>query len=86
VPVLFFHTTKTKCPECVVQGQVLDKVREKCRNFRIITVPNDLDIEAVNLIMEQYGVVTAPSLLINNEKLVWGIVSEDDIIGGFECY
>jgi len=86
VPVLFFHTTKTKCPECVVQGQVLDKVRDKCKNFRIITVPNDLDIEIVNLIMEQYGVVTAPSLLINNERLIWGVVSEDDIIGDFECY
>ena len=86
VPVLFFHTTKTKCPECIVQGQILDKVREKCSNFRIITVPNDLNIEVVDLIMEQYGVVTAPSLLINNEKLVWGIVSEEDIIGGFECY
>ena len=86
VPVLFFHTTKTKCPECIVQGQILDKVREKCSNFRIITVPNDLNIEVVDLIMDQYGVVTAPSLLINNEKLVWGIVSEEDIIGNFECY
>jgi hypothetical protein len=86
VPVLFFHTTKTQCPECVVQGQILDKVRGKCKNFRIITVPNDLDIEIVNLIMEQYGVVTAPSLLINNEKLIWGVVNEEDIIGGFECY
>src|SRR3989338_11443833 len=32
IPVVFFTKTRTLCPDCIVQGEILDSIRSECTN------------------------------------------------------
>lgn len=85
VPILFFHETKTACPECAVQGEVLDSIRAKCSNVRIVTFPTDLNIDLISLVQKKYGVTKAPALVINNSIVLKGMQNEQTILAKINC-
>lgn len=83
--ILFFHTSETECPDCIVQGQILDSLREKCKNLRIITLAIDLNIDVIELIKSQYNVTEAPSLILDNKIVIKKIATEDEILNYIKC-
>jgi hypothetical protein len=85
VSVLFLYDTKTRCADCIVQGQILDKIRSECTNLRIISLAVDQDLDIINLIKSQYNVVSSPALVINNKITLNGLQSEADILSYLQC-
>ena len=83
--ILFFHYSETKCPDCIVQGQILDKIREKCKNVRIITLAVDLEISPVELLKSRYNITSAPSLVIDDKIVIRNIASEEEILKYLKC-
>jgi hypothetical protein len=84
-PLLFFYKTNTACPDCIVQGQILDKIREKCPNVRVITLASDTDLSIIKLIMSQYNVMDAPTLVIDNKDVLEGVQNETSIMKYINC-
>ena len=85
VPILFFHETKTRCADCIVQGQILDVVRSKCTNLRVISLATDQELDIIDLIKNQFGVTYTPSLVINNEIVLNGLQNEESILNNIVC-
>jgi len=85
VSLLFFHETKARCADCIVQGQILDKIRAECTNLRIMSLAVDQDLDIITLITSQYGVISSPALVINNKITLNGLQSESDILSHLQC-
>ncbi|MEM2174441.1 MAG: hypothetical protein QXI58_02305 [Candidatus Micrarchaeia archaeon] len=83
--ILFFHYSEKKCPECIVQGQILDKIREKCSNVKIITLSIDLDIIPIELLKSRYNITDAPSLVIDDNIVIRNLVTEEEILNKIVC-
>ncbi|MDO8625434.1 MAG: thioredoxin family protein [Candidatus Diapherotrites archaeon] len=78
VPILFFYRNKPACPQCDVQGQILESLREKCPNVKIFALSVDEGIDLVPLIEAQYGVHSVPSVVVN--KKVFESLSSEEIL------
>ncbi len=85
VPIVFFTNVNSACPQCSVQGDILDQVRATCNNARIITVASDTGLDIVDLMKAQYNVTTAPTILIGEDKKLEGLQGKDKIISSFNC-
>ncbi len=85
VPIVFFTNVNSACPQCSVQGEILDQVRTKCKNARVITVASDINLDIVELMKSQYGVEGAPTIIVNDEKKLVGLQGIDDITSKFQC-
>ncbi|MBI3587960.1 hypothetical protein HY995_00940 [Candidatus Micrarchaeota archaeon] len=84
-PALFFTQTQTLCADCIVQGDVLDQLRGECKNLRVITLADDLDIAPISLVKETFGVSDSPSLVINNQQVLAGLQSRESILSKIRC-
>ncbi|VVB65485.1 Uncharacterised protein [Candidatus Gugararchaeum adminiculabundum] len=85
ISILFFHETKTHCPDCIVQGQILDEVRAECGNVRVITLATDLDIDLVDLIKTRYNVTSAPSMVFDDGTVIRGLVKKEKVMAKIDC-
>ncbi|MFA5105969.1 MAG: hypothetical protein WC506_03340 [Candidatus Micrarchaeia archaeon] len=85
VPIVYFTNVNSPCAECSVQGDVLDQVRNKCSNARVITVASDIGLDIVELMKSQYNVTSSPTILIGEDTKLEGLHSVDDIVSRFDC-
>ncbi|HQT45430.1 MAG TPA: hypothetical protein PLO51_05605 [Candidatus Micrarchaeota archaeon] len=85
VPIVYFTNVNSACPQCSVQGNVLDQVRTKCKNARVITVASDIGLDIVELMKSQYNVTMSPTILIGEDIKLEGLQSEDAITSKFDC-
>lgn len=83
-PILYFYPDKRDCVECRAQAQILNQVRDECKNVRIFAFPTDLDMGVVNAIKNRYAVNTTPSIVLN-EKTYEGITSKEIILARLSC-
>jgi hypothetical protein len=83
--ILFFHYSETKSPECIVQGEILDKIREKCKNVRIITLATDLGISPIELLKSRYNITSAPSLVVDDKVVIRNLTTEEEILKYLKC-
>ncbi len=83
--ILFFYTAKTPCQKCSVQGEVLDKIREKCSSVRIYSIAYDEDLGMIKLLKEKYDINSVPSIVINNITIN-KLVGEEEILKKINCY
>ena len=84
--ILFFYTAFVSCPECNVQGKVLDEIRNVCEgNVAVFAFPLDVkDIIALNVIQSYYNITRAPALVIN-EKKYEKLMSKEEIRKILNC-
>jgi len=62
--ILFFY--KPDCPECIDLGNTLTKVKEEKKDLaRIYSFDVSLESKVVEALLRKYGVVSAPSLVID---------------------
>jgi len=83
--ILFFHEAESMCPECTVQGGVLDEIRAKCSNVRVITFARDLDIGMVDILKKRFKVRRSPTLVIDNSIVLEGLQDEKTILSSLNC-
>ncbi|MFH1256188.1 MAG: hypothetical protein V1494_02750 [Candidatus Diapherotrites archaeon] len=83
--ILYFYLDADPCPDCWVQGQILDGLREKCSNVRTFALPVDSGLEIISLLKSLFGVDSAPSVIINEEKVFKGLASEEELLTAFSC-
>jgi hypothetical protein len=84
--ILFFYTAFVSCPECSVQGKILDEIRDECKgSVAVFAFPIDVkNIIALNLIQSYYNITKVPSLVIN-EKKYEGLLSKNEIKKIISC-
>jgi len=65
--ILFFYSANNDCPACIVQGNVLDQVRQECKNARVFAFPADVpDVRMLETLKTYYSINGTPSLVIND--------------------
>lgn len=77
--VLFFYKTKEDCPDCRVQGGVLDGLRKKHPSLRVFAFPNDTHYEFVNVFLGRHSIARVPSLVIDDSAVLQGLKSEEEV-------
>ena len=77
--VLFFYRINPDCPECRAQGSVLDSMRADHPSMRVFAFPLDTDNPVVRALAQRHGISDAPSLVIDDEKVLDGLKSSDEI-------
>lgn len=84
--ILYFYPTKSECSSCEVQADVLDNVRDDCKNVVNFALPVDSDLDIINLISSKYGITGTPSIVINDEFIFKDkIVNKDEILNNISC-
>ena len=81
----FYRDAKPLCSDCIVQGEIIDGVRAKCRNVKSFAFPIDLNLGFVELFKTLYGVDEAPSLVINESVVFEGLTPEQEIMENLNC-
>lgn len=85
VPVLFFYSTKPPCPECLVQGEILEEIRNECPNVKVFALATDEGIDLVSLILAQFTIAAVPSVVINNKDVFSSLTPKEAILSKIEC-
>ena len=81
----FYRDAKPLCSDCIVQGEIIDGIREKCRNVKSFAFPIDLNLGFVELFKTLYGFDEAPSLVINEKTVFEGLTAEQEIMENIQC-
>ena len=70
VPLLYFYTTANNCTECVKQGYVLTKLREKYPYLRVYSFDYSLDLSALKALIQIHKIedTKLPAIVINDKK------------------
>lgn len=77
--ILYFYSNKGDCTDCQNQGYVLTALSEKYPQLRIYSFDYDLDVSALQTLIDIDGVKkTLPALLING-KAYYGLQDVKDI-------
>jgi len=85
VPVLFFYESTVDCPECLVQGNILEELRNQCPNVKIFALSVDEEIDLVPLIQSQFNVSTVPSLVVDNQFVFESLTTKEEILRNIKC-
>ena len=85
ITLLYFYIDDEVCPECDVQGKILDSLRMKCFNLKVFSFPVDIDLETTNFFKSMFEVEQAPSIVIDDTIVLKGLQSEAQILNYFEC-
>jgi hypothetical protein len=84
IPILYFYPDSVECPDCKVQGAILDKVRDECGTVRVFAFPTDLGVEIISLLKSKYSISEEPSIVIN-DKTYSGLQTEQKIKQEIQC-
>ena len=75
--MLFFYRIKPDCPECRVQGGVLDNLRASRPELRVFAFPLDSNVPVVGALVARHNISQAPSLVIDDSIVLSGLQSEE---------
>jgi hypothetical protein len=78
--ILFFYRTKTPCAECRDQGVILTHLITKNPDIYSIPVDADEDLLIIELIKEAFHINQTPSIVIDANKVIMGLVTEEQIL------
>ena len=56
ISILYFYSTKEKCPDCEAEGYILSALREKYPMLRVYSFDYNLDLSAVRTVIDLYKV------------------------------
>lgn len=84
--VLFFYRSEEPpCPECQVQGKVLDDIRASCPTVKVFSFPIDEKLGFIQLLQKTFGIESVPSLVIDEKTVVRQLVSESELKKQLGC-
>ncbi|MEM5814666.1 MAG: hypothetical protein QXD77_02520 [Candidatus Aenigmatarchaeota archaeon] len=63
-----------------LQSAVLTQLKEECGNaVLLVPLPSDMGLSSIELVKKNYGISSAPSILVNEEKVLSGVQSLSDL-------
>ncbi|MCD6279807.1 hypothetical protein J7J26_03495 [Candidatus Micrarchaeota archaeon] len=69
--ILFFYTAEEECPDCIVQGRVLDTLRQNCKNVRVFAFPTDVNMNLLDVMKMSYKIDRDPTVIIDNKDVIF---------------
>ncbi len=71
IPILYFFSDTEECGDCQLQAQILDDVGKTCAQpIQIFAFPYEGGIEPIELLVKDYTITHAPTLVIDENKYV----------------
>lgn len=84
--VVYFYSHYNSSIREEAQSDVLLAMKENCgRNIMLIPLPVDMNITAVDMIVDQYNISYTPAILINEETKLEGLHSLGDLMNYVSC-
>jgi hypothetical protein len=68
VSILYFYSTKEKCPACETQGYILSALRDKYPQLRVYSFDYNLDLSAIRTMIALYKVPPELPIVVINGK------------------
>lgn len=85
--VIYFYSQFSETSEQKLMDRVLWDFKQRCGAATVyITLPSGMDLSSIELIKKQYNVTKTPSVLINEETLLTGVVSLDELNRYAKCW
>ncbi len=81
---LFFTETRTFCPDCLVQGDILDNLRGACPNLSVITLATDLGLAPIDFLKSKHGITSGP-VIVADGKTLKGLQNKDSLKKQLAC-
>ena len=78
--ILYFYRTKEPCPECRDQGVVLSHLEGLNDDLYVVPVDSDEDLLIIETLKKAFNITKAPSLVINSQTRLEGLILEDELI------
>lgn len=80
VAYFYSHYDESRTMDQKLQSAVLTDLKEKCDNsVMLVPLPLDMDLTSIELLKSIYGITSAPSILIDEEKVLRGVQSLSDM-------
>jgi hypothetical protein len=84
--LVYFYSHYNTTMEDYVQSAALSDFKKECgRNIMLIPLPTDLNITTIDILKEQYNITVTPTLLIDEEEKVTGLVGADALREHVRC-
>jgi hypothetical protein len=83
--ILYFYNSQSPCPDCEVQGTVLDNVRQSCPTVRVFAFPVDESLSLVKVLAGTFQIETAPSMVINEKTIFTKLTTAEEIRHAIPC-
>ncbi len=83
--VFFFYNSEAPCPECDVQGKVLDALRADCPSVKTFAFPADNNLPLVELFKKTFNVNNTPFIVIDETTIFDRLVSEQELKQAVGC-
>lgn len=77
--ILYFYSNEGDCTDCVREGYVLTRLREKYPELRIYSFDYNLDLSAVKTLISIKHIEDSLPALVINDKVYYGFKSVEDI-------
>jgi hypothetical protein len=77
--VLYFYQADAPCPDCWVQGTVLDELRNECPAVKTFAFPTESRLPFVQLLKKTFGVEETPTLVVNEEQVFPGLTAKEQL-------
>lgn len=75
VPVLYFYSVP--CGDCIEQGMILDRLKEKYgKKLPVFVLNSDIDQPAVKILTRSFNITKTPAVIIDS-RAMQGLVSEE---------
>lgn len=83
--ILYFYPNEQECLDCKVQANILDNVRDKCKNTVVFAFPSNSDVNVINLLVLRYNITQVPSIVIDGKEKLSGVISKENILKTINC-
>lgn len=75
----FYSNLEDSCPDCEKEGYVLTRLREEYPELRVYSFDYNLDLSALQTLIDIYNIESNPPTLLINDKVLYGFKSIEDI-------
>ncbi|MCX8166351.1 MAG: hypothetical protein N3E37_00670 [Candidatus Micrarchaeota archaeon] len=84
--LLVFYSIDKSCSACLAQNEIVLKLMRKCQNLRVYSLPIDGNENLPFILKNRYNITDAPSIVINDDKVLNGLYSERQLITELQRY
>jgi len=85
IPLVMFYSEKNDCPDCRAQNRLMPFIAQRCPKVRIYAFPSDSDLTPLQMMTDRYNISKTPTIVINDNKRLVGLSSEDEIIAALKA-
>jgi hypothetical protein len=77
--IIYFYSNKGDCPDCIKEGYVLTRLKEKYPLLRVYSFDYNLDLAVIDSLKSIYRIASVPPSLVIEDKTYTGYKSIEDM-------